>query len=650
MGPPGGPPASPLPFTKIVAAAPEVAAGGRNPTPEGATPAYCQVAFVYSSGANGPNATVPPSATNAGVPYPAYNVGQTQEIEILIALPLNSMDCGGNGGCDPNGVNGNWIGGVMTSGGAGMSAGTGVSGYGDGLNNEDAGYPIRYGYVSTISDCGESAAGLFNQGVSGSSSFAIISSGILAGKLAHGTIADWTYRGTHYSQQWGDVLAEAYYGKGKPKRHYYNGASGGGQQGMGQLQNFGNLYDGFLIGAPAYHWQQFRQSDSWGALVFRKLVQGGQALPTTAQNTALQAAVLALCGEGNTADGGTGVADGIIADTRLCQRSFTAQSLVCGVAGAPASPNCITTQQAAAYDRVYDGPRNHNGLRTYFPYDVDVSGAGGGGISATTVAGSTIQVDQYHHVDVNWDATDCLFVDADSATAGPISPNVCPAAGKDGTPITDENERTLGAQPGGVDNYTENQSLNMSLALSKGAKVIHLHGTADGAILSAQDIDYYTRVAVATYGGSNGPNYKKLQSWYRLFLMPSVGHVTGALGGGNGVSPVDPFLVLRNWVEHDIVPTSITGLCGGTSCIEPGRTRPLCPFPETAIYSGAGSTDDAANWTCGGNLQTKASACNDVRTPFGKENGTTLDYAGVGLTAAECRAYLPAANTYPGPY
>ena len=29
------------------------------------------------------------------------------------------------------------------------------------------------------------------------------------------------------------------------------------------------------------------------------------------------------------------------------------------------------------------------------------------------------------------------------------------------------------------------------------------------------------------------------------------------------------------------------------------RTRPLCPYPQLAVYSGSGSTDDAANFVCG---------------------------------------------------
>ena len=28
-------------------------------------------------------------------------------------------------------------------------------------------------------------------------------------------------------------------------------------------------------------------------------------------------------------------------------------------------------------------------------------------------------------------------------------------------------------------------------------------------------------------------------------------------------------------------------------------TRPLCPYPQIAKYTGKGSTDDAANFVCG---------------------------------------------------
>ena len=28
------------------------------------------------------------------------------------------------------------------------------------------------------------------------------------------------------------------------------------------------------------------------------------------------------------------------------------------------------------------------------------------------------------------------------------------------------------------------------------------------------------------------------------------------------------------------------------------RTRPLCPYPQQAVYTGNGSTDDAENFVC----------------------------------------------------
>jgi feruloyl esterase len=31
---------------------------------------------------------------------------------------------------------------------------------------------------------------------------------------------------------------------------------------------------------------------------------------------------------------------------------------------------------------------------------------------------------------------------------------------------------------------------------------------------------------------------------------------------------------------------------------EPTRTRPLCPYPQVARWTGSGSTDEAGNFAC----------------------------------------------------
>jgi feruloyl esterase len=78
----------------------------------------------------------------------------------------------------------------------------------------------------------------------------------------------------------------------------------------------------------------------------------------------------------------------------------------------------------------------------------------------------------------------------------------------------------------------------------------------------------------------------------RMFLMPGVDHCRG----GEGASNADFLAAMEEWVEHGKAPETIAAtktLPGGAA-----RTRPLCAFPKVARYSGSGSTDDAANFTC----------------------------------------------------
>ena len=48
------------------------------------------------------------------------------------------------------------------------------------------------------------------------------------------------------------------------------------------------------------------------------------------------------------------------------------------------------------------------------------------------------------------------------------------------------------------------------------------------------------------------------------------------------------------WVEKGDAPESVIA----TGKAFPGRSRPLCPYPKHAQYSGHGGTNDAANFSC----------------------------------------------------
>jgi feruloyl esterase len=80
--------------------------------------------------------------------------------------------------------------------------------------------------------------------------------------------------------------------------------------------------------------------------------------------------------------------------------------------------------------------------------------------------------------------------------------------------------------------------------------------------------------------------------WIRLFMAPGMGHCRG----GDGPNTFDAIGGLDEWVEKKTAPDRLvaTQVTAGS----PGRTRPLCPYPQLAVYTGMGSTDDAANFAC----------------------------------------------------
>src|SRR5262245_40044153 len=128
---------------------------------------------------------------------------------------------------------------------------------------------------------------------------------------------------------------------------------------------------------------------------------------------------------------------------------------------------------------------------------------------------------------------------------------------------------------------------DLSAFRDRGSKVVIWHGFADQLIVPGGTIDYYDAVTQKLGGG-----YRRTQEFARLFMAPGVGHC----GGGAGPQPQLLFDAVVNWVEHGQAPATITAsksLPGGAT-----QTRPLCPYPALARWTGVGSTDDAANFVC----------------------------------------------------
>jgi hypothetical protein len=101
-----------------------------------------------------------------------------------------------------------------------------------------------------------------------------------------------------------------------------------------------------------------------------------------------------------------------------------------------------------------------------------------------------------------------------------------------------------------------------------------------------------------------------------------------------GPQPQNLFGALVNWVENGVAPETIlaTTVTGGVVT----RSRPLCPYPQTAIYNGSGSTDDAANFHCGGNLEKRRVVCADVLVKYKHEVDGWLDPEASGVERDAC--------------
>ena len=419
------------------------------------------------------------------------------------------------------------------------------------------------GYVGSNTDTGHPT---------GSPTFAVIQD---THQLNYGTLDDFLVESIHQQYKWALALTELYYGQ-KATRNYWDGCSTGGREGLSMALNFGQDFDGFLTGAPANFHTRLQLATVWPFWVQKEIT--GTATLTQAKMNQANASAVAACDAPNspTFDG---LSDGVLGDPRTC--TFDAKNNICGMPGAPTA-NCLTPQEADAVNRIWDGPRNDHGLRIWYPFGRGAN-AGVTNLPPFGGPGGSLGIFTWSHMDNSYDFTHeplSLFDDETQLATQEVAP------------------------------YSDIISTDLQKARQRGAKILMWHGGADQLIPWRQSVHYYRETA-ERFGG-----FKQVQSWFRFFLAPGVMHC----GNGAGPQPQALFDTMVTWVETGVAPDTIVSSSPALG------SRPMCPYPQTAIYNGKGADPKLfISWHCGGDIETRANACMDRVARYQDETGTHLE-------------------------
>ena len=353
-------------------------------------------------------------------------------------------------------------------------------------------------------------------------------------------LTDFAYRAVHEMTIAAKAITAAYYGK-PAVRAYFNGCSTGGRQALTEAQRYPDDYDGIVAGAAANYPTHLQGAQVWTTEITNQVInQDGGYIPP-AKYPLIHNAVLETC------DALDGVKDRVLEDPRRC--NFDPQALLCKGADAP---TCLTAAQVEVARKIYAGPG-----ASIFPGLERGSELGWSTLSAQkpmALAAETYAYLVFH--DPSWD-----YLKFD------VSRDIAKA------------DKEIGPLMNATDP-------NLKSFFGHGGKLVIYHGWADPGIAPENSVNYFTAVEDAMGGKAVASNS------IRLFMVPGMGHCAG----GDGTDDFDKVGTLDAWVESGKAPDYIPAVHKTKGVID--RTRPLCPYPETARYKGSGSTDEAANFVC----------------------------------------------------
>ncbi|SHO56989.1 tannase/feruloyl esterase family alpha/beta hydrolase [Vibrio quintilis] len=424
--------------------------------------------------------------------------------------------------------------------------------------------------------------------------FAVISSDAGHSSAQNGTFGldpqarlDYGYQAVQKLTPMAKALVKDTYGK-FPDYSYIGGASNGGRHTMVAAARIPAEYDGYLAHNPGFHLPNTAIAQLYGAQKFASVATDTDDLSTaftTAERSLVSQAILSKC------DALDGLTDGMVFDTDGCQQAFDLHRDVPSCEG-DRDGTCLTDKQKDAIAAIFSGAKNSNGDALYAPfvYDPGIAGRSWAGWKFNASVGNRDPLSVAYvfmtppHTDTTLNTTPALQREfALSFDMDSDAPKIYAT--------TDVYTKSA------VDFMYPPHATNLSRMHYLGDKMIVMLGTADPVYSTVDTENWYNALTARNHGDAT--------DFVRYFRVPGMNHSRG----GIAADQYDAIGALVNWVEYGEAPDRIVatargaGNAGGVNRELPSdwsasRTRPLCPYPQIAVYKGSGDSEKAENFVC----------------------------------------------------
>jgi feruloyl esterase len=424
-----------------------------------------------------------------------------------------------------------------------------------------------------------------------------------------GAQLDFGYRAVHGSLVLAKEIVKGYYGVDSLKS-YFSGCSTGGRQGLRELGDHYDGFDGLLIGAPMW---DVANMMPWISRLAKILVDNGGALT----NADFRKLVLEVRNQCSRDTGTDNVPDNIVADPDACAAKLNISRIVCPSGGT----DCIQPARAKTIMDAFWG-------------DYRISDGEDGLVSHGYDYGSELSWSQYFSPGFKLNEFDMEYVRNFLGMPMNVSN------------YTDDIVRLSRAKVAG---HTNAPPFDMRPFRRTGGKVIMYHGTADGLIPRKNTVRWYEKMKALSGNITDAQageflRYFEVQGMGHCFAgellgLPFIPWIFGGAGQATSLllwpetlrelgAPVegpfgdgytnlafkdnppkaehDALQALVEWVEDGRVPEKILAGSYKVDSVSPGLpkldrvwTRPLCPYPQRARLK-ANVTEFRVheNWEC----------------------------------------------------